>query len=83
MMDQRAPLPLDQAPESLRKLMAEIGPVWGTDVPKHRELTLAAYAPLLARAPKDGVQVTRNVAYGTHPRQVVDVFQPDSAKARR
>lgn len=71
---------MDQAPENLRKQMAEIGPVWGTNIPKHRDMTLAAYAPLLARAPKDGVRVTRNVAYGAHPRQVVDVFQPAGAQ---
>jgi acetyl esterase/lipase len=60
--------------------MGEIGPVWGTNIPKHRDMTLAAYGPLLARAPKDGVKVTRDVAYGTHPRHVVDVFQPDAAR---
>lgn len=61
--------------------MAEIGPIWGTNTRRHVEMTLAAYAPLLARAPKDGVHVTRNVAYGDHPRQVVDVFRPDAASA--
>jgi acetyl esterase/lipase len=74
-----APFPLEQAPEDLRRLMGEIGPIWGTNTRRHVEMTLAAYAPMLARAPKEGVRVTRNVAYGTHPRQVLDVFRPDSA----
>ena len=74
-----SPFPLDQAPEDIRRLMGEIGPIWGTNTRRHVEMTLAAYAPLLARAPKEGVRVTRNVAYGTHPRQVLDVFRPDSA----
>lgn len=74
------PFPMDQAPSDLRKLMAEIGPVWGRDIPRHRDMTLAAYGPLLARAPKDGVRVMRDVAYGAHPRQIVDLFQPDGAK---
>ncbi|MGB8433237.1 MAG: alpha/beta hydrolase [Burkholderiales bacterium] len=80
MADRQSPFPLDRAPEDVRKLMAEIGPVWGKNIPKHREMTLAAYGPLLARAPKDRVKVTRDAAYGAHPRQVVDVFQPDAAR---
>ncbi len=71
---------MESAPEALRRQMAEIGPVWGTNIPKHRDMTLAAYGPLLARAPKDGVKIMRDVPYGPHPRQVVDVFQPDSAR---
>ncbi len=80
MPDRRAPFPMDLAPEALRQQMAEIGPVWGTNIPKHRDMTLAAYRPLLARAPKDGVRVERNIAYGTHPRQVVDVFRHQAAQ---
>jgi acetyl esterase len=80
MSDRQFTFPLDRAPEAVRKLMAEIGPVWGTNIPKHRDMTLAAYGPLLAAAPKDGVKVTRDVAYGTHPRHVVDVFQPAAAR---
>ena len=56
--------------------MEEIGRVWATDTQKHSEIVKRAYAPLLIAAPKDGVAVSRNVAYGPHPRQVVDIFQP-------
>jgi acetyl esterase len=63
--------------ESLRALLDRIGPVWGTDIQKHSQLVKDAYAPLLAAAPKEGVAVTRNVAYGAHPRQVVDLFKPE------
>jgi acetyl esterase/lipase len=80
MTDRESLFPLERAPEAVRKLMAEIGPVWGTNIPKHRDMTLAAYGPILAAAPKGGVKVMRDVAYGTHPRQVVDVFQPDAAR---
>lgn len=74
------PFPLEQAPEELRRLMAQIGPVWGSNTRKHVEMTVAAYTPHLARAPKDGVRVTRNVAYGTHPRQVLDVFASEGVR---
>ena len=61
--------------ETARQLMAEIGPIWGTDMPKHRDMVLAAYRPLLARAPKAGVNVTGGIAYGAHTRHRLDVFR--------
>lgn len=62
-----------------RRTMAEIGPIWGSAMQKHRDMVLAMYAPMIARAPRDGVQVMRDFAYGTHPRQTLDVFRPDGA----
>ena len=59
--------------------MARIGPIWGSDIQKHRDIVLAAYDPLLAAAPKAGVTIARDVAYGTHPRQILDIFKPDNA----
>lgn len=56
--------------------MAEIGPIWASNIQKHSDLTKKAYAPLLAAAPKGGITVVRDVAYGAHPRQVLDIFQP-------
>jgi acetyl esterase/lipase len=66
--------------EVSRRQMLEIGPVWGHDVPKHRDMVLRAYGPLLARAPKGGTKVARDVAYGSHKRQVLDCFVPSNAK---
>ena len=68
--------PLAGAPQSLQQVMAEIGPVWASNIQKHSDLTKKAYAPLLAVAPRDGITVTRDRAYGAHPRQVLDIFQP-------
>jgi acetyl esterase/lipase len=62
-------------PGSMRREMARIGPIWGSDIQKHRDLVLAAYAPLLAQSPKDGVAVERDLAYGEHPRQRLDVYR--------
>ena len=59
--------------------MDRIGPVWGSDIQKHRDIVLKHYDPLLAAAPKDGVTITRDVAYGAHPRQILDIFKPDAA----
>src|ERR1700761_691599 len=68
--------PLATLPESARKILAEIGPIWGKDIQKHRDMTLAVYTPLLAAAPKAGVEKIHDMAYGRHPRQVLDIFRP-------
>ena len=69
--------PLANLPEPARRRLAEIGPVWGTDIQRHRDLVLEIYGPLLAAAPKAGVEVTRGASYGAHPRQIVDVYRRD------
>ena len=57
--------------------MDEIGPVWATDTQKYSDIVKRAYAPLLRAASNDGITISRNLVYGPHPRQVVDIFQPD------
>lgn len=71
--------PLANLPEDARRLMAEIGPRWGKGNDKLLDAVLSAYTPLLARSPKDGVAVTRDLAYGAHARQLLDVFAPDGS----
>jgi acetyl esterase/lipase len=68
--------PMTQLPLPMQQLMARIGPVWGTDIRGHNQLVMGAYAPLLAAANNSGISVTRDVPYGPHPRQVLDIFRP-------
>src|SRR5262245_24493036 len=65
--------------EASRRMMMEIGPLWGRDIQTHRDLVLRAYGPALKLAPKNGVAVTRDIAYGPHPRQILDLFVPAGA----
>ena len=65
----------------MQQLMARIGPIWGTDIRGHSQLVKDAYGPMLAAAHNDGIIVTRNMAYGPHARQVLDIFQPIFATA--
>jgi triacylglycerol lipase len=44
--------------------------------------TYALYAPLHARAPKDGVDIHKDIAYGDDPRHRLDVFVPHSHPAK-
>jgi acetyl esterase/lipase len=71
---------MTQLPLPMQQLMARIGPIWGSDIRGHNQLVMGAYAPLLAAANNDGISVTRDVPYGPHARQVLDVFQPADAK---
>jgi acetyl esterase/lipase len=70
---------LRNLPEAARRKLGEIGPVWGTDIRRHRDIVLGIYGPLLAAAPKAGVEVTRGIAYGAHPRHVLDVYRHERA----
>lgn len=67
-------------PEDLRRLMAEVGPKWATNVPGHVKLMVEAFSAVLAKCPKEGVSVKRDLPYGTHARQVLDVYAPRDAK---
>ena len=55
-------------------LLRDIGPKWHTDIRHYSEVVKEAYAPLIAASPKEGITVTRDIAYGLHARQVLDVF---------
>lgn len=67
-------------PEDLRALMADVGPRWATDgtVAANIALMCERFAPVLARAPKAGVAVHRDLAYGDDPRQQLDVYAPEA-----
>lgn len=57
-------------PDDVRRKLVEMGPLYS------RPAVLDLYRPLVAAAPKDGITVTKNLACGKHPRQVLDVYRP-------
>jgi acetyl esterase/lipase len=65
-------------PDALRRLMAEVGPRWSSAVQHNVGLMLDGFSHVLTTAPKVA-EVTRNVSYGRHPRQVLDVYRPAPA----
>jgi len=60
--------------DDLDRFLADIGPRWAQGVAANVREVVARYGPLLEAAPRDGVQVTQDVAYGANPRQRLDVF---------
>lgn len=76
-MTKRAAPPI---PPQLRALMAQLGPKWGTNISAHVKAMADAFSSVLALAPKEG-EVTRDIPYGPHARNVLDVYVP-SVRAR-
>jgi triacylglycerol lipase len=67
-----------QMPDSIRVAIAAMG---ATLTPETVEMTENLYTPLARAVPRTGVRVTKNVSYGTDPRQVLDVYQREGGKA--
>jgi acetyl esterase/lipase len=67
---------VEKLPPYLQETLAQIGPIFQKDISKTIPATVAAFQALLKAAPKDGVTITRNEAYGEDPRQVLEIYQP-------
>jgi acetyl esterase/lipase len=63
-------------PPDIQAILAAVGPKWGSALRENIETTIAAFQPILKAAPKAGVTVTKNIAYGEDPKQILDVYQP-------
>ena len=70
-----------EIPAELRALMAEIGPQWSPRL--HVKLMVERFSEVLKASPKDGMTVRRDIAYGDHPRQMIDVYLPADGKTSR
>ncbi len=63
-------------PDAIERLLRSVGPVWQQDIKAAGDQVKAAYLPLLKAAPGGGVVVQRDLPYGPHDRQVLDVYRP-------
>jgi acetyl esterase/lipase len=61
--------------------MAEIGPQWSPAL--HVKLMLEKFSAVHRTGSKAGATVKRDIAYGTHERQMLDVYLPDDGNQRR
>ena len=64
-------------PPHVQERLAQVGPGWGKDIRGNIAKTLEVYTPILAGAPKEGMSVTRDVAYGPDPRHRLDLYRPE------
>jgi acetyl esterase/lipase len=71
--------PLGSLAPDVRQRFAAMGPVWGRDINAHRDFVIAAYTPLVASASRAAISVQRDIPYGAHARQVLDVYTPEGA----
>ena len=69
-------LDMPDIPASLRTLMAELGPKWRDDTAGHVDMMITAFSEVLKQISRDGVTVHRDIAYGAHERQQLDLFLP-------
>src|SRR5262245_37641792 len=60
----------------VQSAMTATGSTWNHSLRPDLSEMREAFAALHAAAPKDGVVVTRDVAYGPHPRNILDVYKP-------
>jgi len=67
-------------PDAITRQLREIGPQWQHDIRSAGDRTKALYLPWLEAAPRSGLSVWRDIPYGDHPRQVLDVYRPDGAR---
>ena len=71
---------MSNMPQEMQNRLAEVGANWSKDIYGNIAITQKLYTPLLKAAPRDGVQIKRDISYGPHGRNKLDVFQPDNAK---
>jgi len=67
-------------PPQVQQRLAEVGPGWGKNILGNIERTREVYTPLLAAAPKAGVSVLRDVAYGPDARHKLDLYRAEGLK---
>lgn len=68
-------------PTELYELMKEVGQRWSQDIPGHVRLMIEKFSEVLRAAPCSEVRVTRDIQYGEHPRQALDIFLPEQVSA--
>jgi len=70
-------------PSDLRALMAEIGPRWGAATSANVRRMIDEFTRVHEAVPRTSIRESRDLAYGAHPRQRLDIYAPaDPGKHR-
>lgn len=65
-----------ERPEALTRTLREIGQGWQADIRGSSDRTKELYLPLLRQADEQGLRVIRDLPYGEHPLQRLDLHLP-------
>lgn len=68
-----------EIPPELRILMSEMGPRWSVNRPQNIETMVERFSDVHRQSSRDDVEATRNVSYGNHPRQELDIYRSGRA----
>lgn len=60
-------------PDAVQRTLVEMGWTYSA------QQTFELFRPLLASAQKESMKVTKDVSYGRHPRNLLDVYQPEGS----
>lgn len=71
-----APAQVSLLSREVQSAMTATGSTWNQSLRPDLSAMREAFAALHAAAPKDGVVVTKDVAYGPHLRNILDVYKP-------
>ena len=71
---------ISRLPEDVQKRLAEINPLYQSDIRRYGPETIRLFTPLVAMGPKAGVIVTADEAYGSDAKQKVDVYRSEGAR---
>jgi len=63
-------------PSGLRALMAEIGPRWGAATSANVRRMIDEFTRVHEAVPRTSIRESRDLAYGAHPRQRLDIYAP-------
>lgn len=66
--------PLGSLSAALQERFDAMGERWADDINAHRDLVVQAYTPLVSAADNRGIAVAADIPYGSHARQVLDVY---------
>jgi acetyl esterase/lipase len=75
--------PLPDIPPDLRALVAEVGRRWTVNRSDNIAHMIERFTELLRGFPMDRIAMTRDLAYGRHPRQQLDVYTPEDDRSGR
>jgi len=67
-------------PAAIDRMLRETGPAWQANIRAAGDRVKESYLPLLLAAPTGGCEVLRDLRYGAHPRQVLDIYRPPAAR---